>query len=233
MDNDSEHSLLGSIADSDLSEIAIDTSEIVLDGLLEEGVLKDIPVFGWAVKAFKAQRSIRDRLFLKKVALFAQGARTVSGEKHEEFKRKIEDDKEHRKRVGESLLLFIERHERLEKSLLLGKLFAAHLNNDISYQDFSQLAAALDKAVLEDLEALRNNIPHLHMLRSQVREGLYRCGLMRIEIKVPAPSRKLFQAGIPTKSEGKVQYKLNQYGTLFIKHAFSPENSMKVFIDRE
>jgi len=44
---------------------------------------------------------------------------------------------------------------------------------------------------------------------------------MGIEIEVPAPSRKLFQAGIPTKGEGKVKYKLNRYGTLFMTHAFS------------
>jgi hypothetical protein len=218
---DSEDSLIESIADSDLSEVAIDTSEIVLDSLLEDGVLKDIPIFGWAVKAFKAQRSIRDGLFLKKVALFAKGARTVSGQKREEFKKRINDDKEHRKRVGESLLLFLERHERLEKSLLLGRLFAAHLNSNITYAEFSQLAAALDKSVVEDLEALQKNMPHLFMLRAQVNEGLYRCGLMGIEIEVPAPSRKLFQAGIPTKGEGKVKYKLNRYGTLFITHAFS------------
>jgi hypothetical protein len=217
---DSEDSLIRSIADSDLSDVAIDTSEIILDSLVEDGVLKDIPIFGWALKALKAQRSIRDALFLKKVALFAKGARAVSGEKREEFKKRINDDKEHRKRVGESLLLFLERHERLEKSLYLGRLFAAYLNNDITYAQFSQLAAALDKAVVEDLEALRKNISHLHMLRQQVNEGLHRCGLMRIEIEVPAPNRKLFQSGIPTKGEGKVKYKLNGYGTLFVKYAF-------------
>ena len=221
MANDFENSQLKLIAESDLSEVAIDTSEIVLDSLLDDGILKDIPVFGWAVKAFKAQRSIRDGLFLKKVALFAQGAQNVSDEKREEFRKRIEDDKQHCKRVGESLLLFLERHERLEKSLLLGKLFAAHLNNEISYQNFSQLAAALDRAILEDLQALRNNVQYVHMLRESVNEGLYRCGLMRIEIEVPAPSRKLFQAGIPTKSEGRVHYKINELGTLFIRHAFS------------
>ena len=221
MSDDSEPSQLKIIADSELTEIATDTSEIVLDGLLDDGVLKDIPVFGWAVKVFKAQRSIRDRLFLKKVALFARGTERVSEEKREEFKKKIEEDHEHRKKVGESLILFLERHERLEKSLMLGKLFAAYLNKDISYRDFSRLAAALDRAVLEDLEALHNNASHLQMLRSQVEEGLYRCGLMRIEIEVSGEGHEILSGRYSDQKEGRVNYKLNEYGWLFLKHATS------------
>ena len=55
--------IVESIYSPKLNEIGQDITEVVLDSLLEDGVLKDLPVVGTIVKVFKGAMDIRDRLY--------------------------------------------------------------------------------------------------------------------------------------------------------------------------
>ena len=69
--SDSENlgdSLIKSVTQAGAGEIARDISEIALDSVLDGGLLKDVPVFGWFAKFYAASITMRDHLFLKKVA---------------------------------------------------------------------------------------------------------------------------------------------------------------------
>jgi hypothetical protein len=124
--------LIGSLKESNLVEVATEIGEVALDSFLQQGLLREVPILGWLVKFYGAQQSIRDRLFVKKIAAFYKGAGKASPEERAKFRKKIETNKEYQKKVGESLLLLIERHERFEKSLLLGRLFASLMSGDLS-----------------------------------------------------------------------------------------------------
>lgn len=213
-----------SVIKSDLVDIAADLSEIALDSLLENGVARDIPIVGWLFKIHSAQRSLRDRLFLKKVAAFYRGASKALSDERATFRKKLKADKAYQKRVGEDVLLLIERHERFEKSLLLRKLFAGLIGGHLSHDIFMRLAAILDKAVIEDLEGLNLHRESTHELSEQETQGLYRCGLMDMKISVGGLSRELIQIGMTSGFEmnrdGDVTYELNDLGQIFIEYAF-------------
>ncbi|MDX6531677.1 MAG: hypothetical protein QOH41_3967 [Blastocatellia bacterium] len=58
--------LISSLNESNLVEVATEIGEVALDSFLQPGVLREIPIFGWLVKFYGAQQSVRDRLFVKK-----------------------------------------------------------------------------------------------------------------------------------------------------------------------
>ncbi len=221
-------SLVNSIGQANLSEAAAEAGDVILDSLLEDGVLKDVPVFGWLLKAYNAGQSISDRLFMRKVAAFLYGVGDAPAEKREEFQRKIAEDEKYERKVGENLLLLIDRHERLEKSALLGRLFASHVKGDLPHDLFLRLAAALDRAITEDLQGLQRSGMYdehkgyylLHMLDEHVKEGLNKCGLVDIEshLETREIERSLERnySGVRTH----VDYRLSDLGKLFVEHAF-------------
>jgi hypothetical protein len=216
-------SLVESIGNSEISDITTEAWDLAIDTFLEDGVLKDIPVIGWAVKALKARQSVRDALFLKKIVMFLIAASEISAEEKENFTIKINQDKNYRQKVGENLLLLIDRHERIEKSLLLGRLFAAHIKNELSHEQFMRLSTALDRSVIEDLEVLNKRRANYFMVPKITREGLYRSGLMDMRIEVPEMDPRLAGKGLNTK--GKYDYEMNDLGKAFIKYAFEPLES--------
>jgi hypothetical protein len=66
-DQNLEESLVRSIAKPNLTELAADLAEVGLDQLLQEGVLRDIPVLGTLVGLYRTVGIVRDRLFATKV----------------------------------------------------------------------------------------------------------------------------------------------------------------------
>jgi hypothetical protein len=85
-----------------------------------------------------------------------------------------------------------------------------------------RLSAALDKAVIEDLEALRGSESEDYTLHERY-EGLYRCGLMDLNLSVRPLNREAMQMGmqrgIEMERDVEVRYQFNELGNLFIEHA--------------
>ncbi|WP_143860926.1 hypothetical protein [Nitrosovibrio sp. Nv4] len=67
-----------SILSPNVLDIASDITELVLDSSLDEGVLKEIPVVGWGIKLWGAASTVKERIFLNKVAKFLQASAAIS-----------------------------------------------------------------------------------------------------------------------------------------------------------
>ncbi|HLN89962.1 MAG TPA: hypothetical protein VK253_07840 [Candidatus Binatia bacterium] len=209
-------SLVESLGASDLPDIAVEASDIALDIALNDGLLKDIPIFGWLAKAYSTYRSITDRMFLKKVALFLSGVSNASATDREKFKDHLNSEPEFRKKVGENLLLLIDRHERLEKSYLLGKLMAKVVEGKCSSDVFLRIAAALDHSTVEDLEALQRHSQYIKDLPESIQQSLYKSHLLDMEIHAVSVAEPYVNISIT--------YKLNSLGEKLLEYALSTES---------
>ncbi len=65
-------SLIKTIYDPHLTKIIQDYGELAIDALIQDDLLKEIPVIGTAVRLTKMGIAIRDRNFLKKILRFIQ-----------------------------------------------------------------------------------------------------------------------------------------------------------------
>lgn len=89
-------SLIDSVGNPLVDEIGLDLSEVLLDGLLKDGVLKEIPIVGTILGMSKAAIRLKDYLFIKKVLKFLAELSSVSFEEKEEFLGKYDSTDEER-----------------------------------------------------------------------------------------------------------------------------------------
>lgn len=145
------------VAGTNLTDASLDTAEALLDGLTAAGeVLEAFPVFGTAAKLIRAGFSIHDRAFLRKMARFLSELQQVSVDERYTFVRDMDRDPAFKKKVGEKLILLLDRFDDLQKANVLGKLFRAYLVGRIDYELFGRLASIIDRLYLPDLDRLHH-----------------------------------------------------------------------------
>ena len=132
----------------------LDTFEYGLDALLEEGTLRDVPVLGSALGAYRSGRAVRDYLFVRKLYRFLNELDGLDEEEIAAMKERLENAKES-KRVGEQLLLLLDRMDDFDKPTFLARAFLAYLRGRIAYEDFGRIGRAVDRAFADDLKRFR------------------------------------------------------------------------------
>lgn len=137
-------------SDRPLLEAVLENSEVVADTFVSEEVLKDIPFVGTAVKLCKAANTIRDRVFAAKLQKFIMGLE-CDPEIAAKWRAKVDESPEKAAKVGETLLLVLDRLIDLHKAELLAIIFVAYVDNVIDLEDLRRIAQAIDVAYFDDL----------------------------------------------------------------------------------
>ena len=108
--------LVDSVYSPDLDDIAFEISEIGLDQFLDKDFIKELPVVGVIARIFKDSLDMRNRIFLAKVARFLFRLKDVTKEQNKAFEEKIRNDPNLKRKVGQTLVLILERLDNLEKA---------------------------------------------------------------------------------------------------------------------
>jgi uncharacterized ubiquitin-like protein YukD len=140
------------IKDTNLKEISVDISEILVDNLLEDGILKDIPIIGTILKLGKFSLNVKDHLFIKKIIYFISELKEISPKKRNEIISKIDNSTEFRIKIGEKLLYIIDKCEDHIESEYIAKFFKAFLNEELTYSEFLRCSSILQNIFIEDFE---------------------------------------------------------------------------------
>jgi hypothetical protein len=163
--------LIRSIWSGGVRVITAEGLDILLDSALEEGLMQDIPVVGWLVKTYGVVHTVRDRIFLRKILRFLRGTQATTLEERHAFAERMEADPAYQRRVGESLFLLLDRHETVDKSELLGRVFAALIRQDISEEAFQRYAFIIDRLFLQDLVHLERHYASVAAFEAARKQG--------------------------------------------------------------
>ena len=147
-------SVLKSACSSEAKDLAVDWAELGLDALLDEGVLKDAPIFGSIVKVCMVSKTIRDKLFVRKVWDFLRACPKFNDVEKLGFIREHLDDPVKAKKLSDAIVLILDNLDDMEKAAMLAKIFAALVRRHVDYADFRRLSAGVDRAFIDDLEKL-------------------------------------------------------------------------------
>lgn len=144
-----------------LLEAALENTEVVVDQLISNDLIKDIPLVGTALKACKAVADIRDKLFLAKISRFLTELNSVRPEIKEDLKGKMTNNTEEARRIGEVVLLVLDKVSDLEKPEILAKIFLAYIENQVTFDDFRRITEAVSQAFVDDLRTLvdKDSVP--------------------------------------------------------------------------
>ena len=154
-----EKSLSISFADS-LTDNAISCisnyAEIGLDAVMEDGILKDIPIVSTAIAIYKIGSSIKERHNLKKLLVFLNELNNgiLDEQKRKEYQQKFQDNEKFRNQEIEYLLVLIDRYISYDKPQMLAKLYLAYLDGVIIWEELTMYAEVVDRFLLLDCSTL-------------------------------------------------------------------------------
>lgn len=146
-----EVSLIESI--SQLSPVAEDSLELLLDREISNDILKEIPVIKYFVAVSKGILGVRDYLFVKKILGFLNETERIDKKLREDFGQKLRKEKKE-KEVGMHIVELIDKSFGVWKAKLIGKAFVLFLEDSesYSYEYFLRLSEMIVGAYESDLK---------------------------------------------------------------------------------
>jgi hypothetical protein len=146
------NTLTETIKDDNFRELIANFGETALDSVLDEGVLREIPLVSSLFGLAKATISIQDKLFTKKILTFLLQLKNTDTDSRRKQIEKIDSDPAYKTKVGEKLLYIIDKCEDNEKADYIGRLFQCYLEEKISYENFLRASKCIELTFLDDLK---------------------------------------------------------------------------------
>jgi len=178
--------LIGSIVNPSAIDAATSLAEVGIDALLDDGLLRDVPIVGTLVSLGRAGIALRDRIFAKKVARFLLQLCEVPEEERRRFHDELNRNPKRSRALGETLIVLLDRIDDFEKAQLLAKAFVALLRNKIVEADFHRLCRAIDRVVLAaDMRGLADWAGAVEKIPQEVGASLSAAGLVELNSDTP------------------------------------------------
>ena len=133
-----------------MKEISIEFAENILDSIMKDGIVKELPIIGTLFGINNLALTIKDKIFLKKIIYFLNGINHISVSKRQEMIDLVNNSSIQKVKVGEKLIYILDRCEDHISAKYLAQLFCAFLEAKLSYQDFLRGARIIQNILLQD-----------------------------------------------------------------------------------
>lgn len=201
---------------SESFDLVATVGDTAVDAAITSGVLDGVPILGLASSAYKAQREIRDHLYMKKVVGLLQGiGSTTSAADRDRFVEKLQQRGEY-DRFGETILLLLEQVDDARKPSIMGRILAAHMSGKISsYDQAMRLVSMVNRTYAVDLGYLKTFTAGVQRGEGvEIASSLAAVGLL---------ANAGFDGGgfDQTAEPGGLRYGLSDYGRLLLEHGLA------------
>jgi len=182
------------IKNSDLPSLAKDYAELAIDGIMDDGILKDLPLVGSLIGVMKFSNSVNKHLATKKLYKFLYELHSIPLEKRVKKIDEINSSKKYQSSVGEMIFELLDRIESDGKPEIIGKLFCAVIEEKIEYQTYLRLAHIVNRIFYYDLIWLNENTDVLRV-KGNVNDDLFTNGLVTTDFANKYEKFKEFNKG--------------------------------------
>lgn len=169
------------IKDSELPSLGKDYAELAIDGVLNDGILKDLPLVGTVIGVMKFGNSINKHLTAKKLYKFLFELQKIPIEKRIKKIDQINSSKKYQSSVGEQIFELLDKIESDGKPEIIGKLFKAVIEEKIDYQTYLRLAHIVKRLFYYDLELLKEKTNGLRV-QGRINDEIYTSGLIKQDL---------------------------------------------------
>jgi hypothetical protein len=132
-------------------DLIIENSEVLLDQMLKDGLLKDIPIISNLVGLYNVKSTISDKIFYNKVVSFYNSFFNVDRESFTKWKIWANENTEKSDRIASSLVLHIDAQNEIIKCKALGHLFKKLVEERMAIEEFEYFNYAISTASTRDL----------------------------------------------------------------------------------
>lgn len=219
-------SLESTIASEELIKLSGDVSEALVDSIVGDGLLKEIPIIGTVISLFKVGASFRERHYIKKIYKFLFQLKDTSQKERENFSEKITKDQKSSNEFFEKILYLIDRLDDTEKAEIVGKLFSSLIKGNLKTEDFLRLTSIIDKTYIGDIKyfdfrygeeekiSREERFEYFRQIdEEEIRISLTNAGLLGYEEKENTMAQERYGAN----KEMIRRYKLSKAGTLLLE----------------
>lgn len=137
--------LIKTLEIKDLQALTRDIAELGIDKILDNDLIKEVPIVKTIHALYKTGVSVRDRILVKKIVLFLSNCSTISTQEKEAFIVKLEENDKHAEEVGEHLFLILDKLNSFDKPKYLALLFVAFMKGQLTIVEFEFLSETLDR----------------------------------------------------------------------------------------
>ncbi|EGR0148424.1 hypothetical protein [Vibrio alginolyticus] len=202
-----EESLVSTMGQQ-LGGTGTELAEIAIDSVLDDGVLKDIPVVGTAISLYQTGVAVRERQYIKKLVTFLSELNKTDEEARLKFIAEEMLKPEQRERFGETILSLIDKADDNRKFELYAKVFERLFMNACSYDDAIRICQMIERTFYSDLQYIV--VFEGGCAKDQLTAGeLYKVGFLSFG--------GLDGGTIGDENSGGVIYKRNKYGDILFE----------------
>ena len=202
--------------------IAAEFLELGIDSVLENGLVKDIPILGTLVGVGKFAQNIHDRNLMRQTIAFLNefNAGEIDERKLENYRYRIN----HNPKIAEAelgrVLILLNKNIDLVKSQYQARFFHAYVNEDISWDIFCELCDIVDRLFISDINLLREAYESdgvdTGMPLSYKHDRLISNGLLTNEARL---SGSIIMGDLDTIDSEKIM-EITEIGKIFCKYIF-------------
>lgn len=181
--------LIVSVGAENLEKVSEGVIETALDCVLDEGVLREFPIFGTIVGVGRAIGNARDYILGRKIEKFLAEVSRLSWGDRARAVAELAGTEDQKERVGEVVIDMLDKADSDLKPELLGRLFVAVGRGRVSPADYLRLCAMINGAFRDDLLAL-SETHNVDALTVDRKFAMQANGFLIFGIKNPQNSEK-------------------------------------------
>ena len=147
-----------SLFNDDIGDAIKDFAEISIDSIMEDGVIKNIPIVQLLLGVGKAGLNIRDRIIVKQTLVFLKEFKSgkISEEKYNEHKEQLSNDPKFADKELSVVIAFLSDIYEEKSSKIAARMYLSYINRDLCWEKFKELLEVNRRLFLDDLIALQS-----------------------------------------------------------------------------
>ena len=153
------------------TDILADNGEVIIDSLLDNEILKEIPILGTSLKMIRGVQSIRDKSYLNKIKTFVEHVGEIDSKKRKKLIEESKKAEKKRVKFGDAIFTTIEQSDSLVKVEYIAIAFEAFLNDELQESDLRLICHIVKNSFTDELIDIIEN-EHPKDLQNVVASGL-------------------------------------------------------------
>lgn len=149
-----------------------DNSEVFIDSLIENEIIKEIPILGSSLKIIRGIQGLRDRAYLNKIKLFLEKIGEINGEQKKVIINDSKKNEKSRTKFGDAIFTTIEQSDSTVKVEYLAIAFEAYVNEEINESDLRLICHVINNTFSDELIDIIENEKPIGDLKNVVSSGL-------------------------------------------------------------
>lgn len=137
---------------SELTDALIEAGDMSLERLAD--VADGVPVLKWITAAGKTALSIRDYLFVRKLAAFLSDLKALPPSDRANLIQRLDQEPAYANRAAEALITVLDRVDSTLKAKWLAKALRAYATEQITSRELMQLNAVIERVLVCDIDGI-------------------------------------------------------------------------------